>query len=93
MNPDTLKRAIELAPGWEWKGAQIFIGDTPHIWTSPNRPQYLLDALAAELWREVDKREGGATIMMWRIARDYSDGPPDRTVEDIEDCVEFLSDE
>ena len=66
IDPDVLKRMVELAPGWEWRtignrlsdvwypfydGAQIFSGDC----LSDN--QQLLDALAAELVRLVDAKE------------------------------------
>ena len=49
-----IKEAVELCDGWEFDSPhRIYIRDTPHWWSADEPPQYLLDALAAQLTRQV----------------------------------------
>ena len=57
IDPDTLKQAVELAPGWELSNNDTWIEN--YKWSSVSCstalvPDYVLDYLAAELVRLVD---------------------------------------
>ena len=59
---ELIKKAVELAPGWWWKEGCIHMIDQPMHFYADAAPQSVLDALAAELVRQVDRLDDDTAI-------------------------------
>lgn len=98
MNEDTLRRAVELADGWDVSSGGVVTVIVPEQddssgWWLDELPQYAKDALAAQLVRRVDAMDieirpiiGHASTIVETIT--YKS--PDRTENTINACVAFL---
>ena len=90
---DYIRKAIELADGWRLnKFGNVHAAGLDRspieIFTNSHYA-----ALAAQLVRQVDQisRNGMSDILIKRLDREYDDWPTDRVMEDIRDCVDWLS--
>ncbi len=106
MNPDLIKRAVELAEGWKLIGEIVYppVKNSNIAMHVLNPKQWMLDALAAQLVRQVDALDGISLdnkggkfpeLIIWdfrpgnnRMAA--SQRGPDRTMNTIKVSTEFL---
>jgi hypothetical protein len=57
------RKAVELADGWSFSGNDtVFINGSSTLWKPDKLPQHYLDALAAQLVRQVDALSPGIVI-------------------------------
>ena len=74
---DVIRKAVELADGFWWKEDCVHVLDTPMHYRADALPQTILDALAAQLTRQVDELDD-----YWVCAED------DRTMNTIKAIVD-----
>ena len=101
IDPDTLKQAVELAPGWSMNGHCIVPPDGSEVHATVPNP-VLLDALAAELVRLVDAMDKYRLDSFGHVTQIFEfggwgqdertvclSGGPDRTANTINAIVQF----